>query len=319
MKRPIQRQQGHPSRRGIWMRALIAAVIRAAGDDIVAIGKKHSRKVQPSWRPPHGFQLEKVSLPEQANAEYLIPRKCIRKDIVLLQLHGGAYTIGYLPLFRRRAAKLARLGGLIPVLSLDYRIAPEHPYPAALDDAVHAIDWLRKEKGIKPESVIVVGESAGAGLGLALAMRLRDEGAGHLKAMVLMSPWTDLTCQGRSYTERYHMDPLFGRRTPSPDNANRLARGETYAQGHDLRDPYLSPAFGDFTAMPPMLVHVGEYEMLYDDAAIISEKARAAGISVEFKVWPGMFHAFQLADAWIPEAKAAMQEIGTFIQLQTKI
>lgn len=309
--------QAHPSRRGIWMRELIATVIRTAGNDLVAVGKKRSRKSLVDRRSPQGYQLEKVNLPDHASAEYLIPLKGTRQDIAILQLHGGAYTIGYLPIFRRRAARLSRLGGLVPVLSLDYRIAPENPYPAALDDAVHAIEWLGQEKGITPESVIVVGESAGAGLGLALAMRLRDEGAGHLKALVLMSPWTDLTCQGASYRERYQLDPVFGRKMPPPDDADRLSRSEAYANGHDPRDPYISPAFGDFSAMPPMLIHVGEYEMLLDDAAVVAEKARAAGVPVEFKVWPGMFHAFQLADALIPEARLSMQEIGAFICRQT--
>ena len=161
----------------------------------------------------------------------------------------------------------------------------------------------RRRNPLSPS--VAIGESAGAGLTLALSIRLRDEGLGSLRAMVLMSPWTDLTCHGDSYSSRYFMDPLFGRILPPPEYAMRTARGQVYAGDHDLTDPYLSPIFGDFAGLPPMLIHVGEYEMLYDDAVTVYEKATTAGVAAEIKIWPGMFHAFQLADALIPEARTA--------------
>lgn len=306
--------QVNPSWQGVFVRELIGFAIKVAGKDIIAIGRKLGRRPHAPWRPPGDLTVESVTLPTSAHADFVAPRNGATRPYAILQLHGGAYTIGYLPVFRRRSIQLARLGGQVPVLSLDYRILPDHPYPAALDDAMSAIEWLRQEKGIQPESVIVVGESAGGNLGLALAMRLRDEGCGLLHAMILMSPWTDLACRGRSYLERYPLDPLFGRKKPMPDESHRSDRGRQYANGHDLTEPYLSPVYGEFTGLPPMLIQVGEYEMLYDDAAIVAEKARAAGLAVEFKVWPGMFHAFQMADVLIPEARAAMNEIGIFLR-----
>jgi monoterpene epsilon-lactone hydrolase len=160
----------------------------------------------------------------------------------------------------------------------------------------------------------LIGESAGAGLALALAMRMRDSGISTPRALVLMSPWVDLTCQGESYAKRYLMDPMFGRKMPPPDAEDRTAIGLIYAGGHDLKHPYLSPIFGDFTGLPPMLIHVGEFEMLHDDAVIVYEKAIAAGSKAELKVWAGMFHAFQIADSLIPEARQAWHEIEVFVR-----
>lgn len=306
--------QGRPSRRGIWLRELIAVGVKAMGGDILAFAKKYEKVAPKTWHPPHGWLLEKANLPDGASVEYLEPKVCRRKDVVIMQLHGGGYTLGFLPEFQRRADKLAKLGGLVPVLSLDYRIAPEHPYPAALEDALQAIIWLKQSKGIAPESIVTIGESAGAGLSLALAMRLRDEGLGSLRALVLMSPWTDLTCSGDSYASRYDLDPMFGRINPPPDDSMRTRIGDAYAGGHDLKNPYLSPAFGDFRGLPPMLIHVGEYEMLYDDAITVRDKALAAGLNVQFKEWPGMFHAFQIFDLFVPEARVAWREIGAYMR-----
>lgn len=305
-------QRKRASLRGILLRELIALGVKAAGGDIIALGKKQTPSY--AWHPPKGWQFEKISLPDGAGAQFLIPKNCSRKDVAVLQLHGGAYTIGFLPIFQRRSGKLAILAGKVPVLSVDYRVAPEHTYPAALDDAVQALDWLKREKGIPPESVIAIGESAGAGLSLALAMRLRDSNIGSLRALVLMSPWTDLTCKGDSYAIRYLMDPMFGRKFPLPSDYMRTSTGELYAGRTSLTDPYVSPVFGNFNHLPPMLIHVGEYEMLYDDASAVYEKAAAAGVKAEFKVWPGMFHAFHLADALIPEARTAWREIGVFMR-----
>ena len=302
------------SLRGALLRELIALGVRATRSDILDYVQKYNKYAHINWRQPHGFTFQKIRLPGDVNAGYLVPKNCTRKDVAILQLHGGGYKLGYFSFFKRFAVKLSKLGGNVPVLLLDYRVAPDHPYPAALEDAHNAIKWLKKEEGIEPESVIAVGESCGAGLALALAMRLRDGGMGSLRALVLMSPWTDLACGGDSYSSRYHLDPLFGRKMPMPGDEKRSVIGQAYAGEHDLKDPYLSPAFGDFSSLPPMLIHVGEYEMLYDDSAIIHKKATRAGLSVDFKVWPGMFHVFQLADGIIPESRAAWREIGTFIR-----
>jgi len=288
------------------------------GGDIIALGKRTENKPYPAWHPPRNWLYEKISLPDSAKAEFLVPEGCTNPNIVIMQIHGGGYTLGYLPVFQRRIDKLSRLGGLVPVLSLDYRTAPEHPYPAALEDTLHAVEWLSHVKGIPPESVITIGESAGAGLSLAASLYMRDKGLGTFRAMVLMSPWADLTCRANSYADRYHMDPMFGRIMPPPADELRTAISELYAVGHDLKDPYLSPVFGDLTGLPPMLIHVGEYEMLFDDSATLYKKAVDAGVDARIKVWPGMFHAFQIADRMIPEARTAWKEIGEFMRSRFK-
>ena len=305
---------GRPSIRGVLLRELIAAGVKLTGGDIIAFAKRYIKVSPADWRSPRGWSMEKVALDGGACASYLMPKGCTRQDVAVLHLHGGGYTLGFLPVFKRFALKLAELGGQVPVLSLDYRIAPEHPYPAALEDALDAVKWLTQNKGVAPERIIVAGESCGAGMALALAMRLRDENLGSLKALVLMSLWSDLTCSGDSYASRYHMDPFFGRRLPMPDEEYRTAVGKIYGGGSDLTQPYLSPAFGDFSGMPPMLIHVGEYEMLYDDSMRVYGKATASGVKTELHVWPGMFHVFQLADGLIPEAREAWKEIGAFIR-----
>ena len=305
-----------PSLRGAFLRELIAVGVRLTGGDIISFAKRYIKVSKRNWRLPDGWSAEKINLPGGAHANYIVPKGCARHDIAILHMHGGGYTLGFLPIFKRFALKLATLGGNVPVLALDYRVAPEHPYPAALEDAQNAIVWLGQSKGVLPEGVIAVGESCGAGMALALAMRLRDSGMGGLRALVLMSPWTDLTCSGGSYVERYHLDPWFGRKLPVPDDEYRTAVGRVYGGNNDLTNPYLSPAFGNYQSLPPMLIHVGEYEMLYDDSAAACKNAKAAGIDAQMHVWPGMFHVFQLADGLIPEARDAWREIGVFMRRQ---
>jgi acetyl esterase/lipase len=312
----VTKNSGLPERasvRGVFLRELIAAGVRLTGGDIISFAKRYIR-VSTDWRPPRGWSMEKISLPDGASASYLIPKGCTRRDVAILHLHGGGYTLGFLPVFKRFALKLAMLGGCVPVLSLDYRVAPEHPYPAALEDAFNAVVWLAENKGVEPGRIIAVGESCGAGMAIALAMRLRDSGVGKLRALALMSPWADLTCSGASYASRYHLDPWFGRRLPVPDDEYRTSVGKIYGNGSDLTHPYLSPAFGDYSGMPPMLIHVGEYEMLFDDSATVCRKAKEKGVEVEFHVWPGMYHVFQIADGFVPEAHSAWREIGVFIR-----
>jgi epsilon-lactone hydrolase len=310
----------HVSFLGRIVSKILALFIKLAGGNIIAVAKKRADRRHNQWNhiwnPPKGFRLEQIKLPNDVFAEYLVPGRddgSSQPGCAVLYLHGGGYIIPYQGAFRRILVKLARLSGM-PVLAVDYRVAPENVYPAALDDAAAAVEWLRSVKGFPASSLIVSGESAGGGLALALAMRLRDEGKGSLRGLVLLSPWTNLTCGAGSYTSRFDQDPIFGHKRVRPVDGNVSAAGSTYAGGYDLKDPYISPAFGDFTALPPMLVHVGECEMLYDDAVAVYDKAKAAGLEIQFKSWPGMFHVFQMADGLVPEAAASWREIGLFVR-----
>ena len=313
-----KKKKERPSIIGIIIREIIALWVRLNKSDILDFAEKYSKFAHINWKQPKGYSFKKICLPDGVHAGYLVPENCKRKDVAILQLHGGGYKLGCFSVFKLFAVKLSKLGGDVPVLLLDYRVAPDHPYPAALEDGVHAVEWLGREEKIKPESIIVVGESCGAGLALALAMRIRDKGMGSFDSLVLMSPWADLSCSGDSYADRYPLDPLFGRKMPMPGDEKREVYGRAYAGNYDLHDPYLSPVFGDFTSLPPMLIHVGEYEMLFDDAAAVYDKALKAGVPADFKEWPGMFHVFQLLGGILPEAKKAWSEIGDFVSRRIK-
>ena len=183
-------------------------------------------------------------------------------------------------------------------------MAPEHPYPAALEDVIHAYQWLVKEKHYRPGQVVVAGDSAGGGLALALCLYLRDHGMPQPAGLVLMSPWTDMTASGPSYTERQDIDPML---TMEYIKAVRSA----YAGGADLSSPDLSPLLGDCSGFPPTLIQVGTYEILYSDAEGLRDKLLAAHIPCTFQVYDEMWHVFQMFP--LKKAAAAMNNVGYFL------
>lgn len=203
----------------------------------------------------------------------------------ILYCHGGGYTSGNLGYSQVLAAKLAFATGY-DVLSFEYRLAPEHPYPAAVEDAEAAWDRLMLG-GLTAGDVVIAGDSAGGNLALVLALRLRDAGKALPRALVLMSPWTDMTMGGDSYRERAEIDPVL---TVEYIEAVRSA----YARGRDLRTPYLSPLFAELEGLPPTLVQVGENEILYSDSEALGAKLLRAGVTCRFEVSPEMWHVFQM-------------------------
>jgi monoterpene epsilon-lactone hydrolase len=236
--------------------------------------------------------------------EWVTPKQA-GADGVLLYLHGGAWAIGSPRSHRALVANLARAAG-IRALSLAYRLAPEYPYPAALDDCVDAYDWLLAS-GIEPGRIVVAGDSAGGNLALALMLRLRDSGSPLPGGAVLLSPVTDLELSGASHANRKALDPVFA-------GADLRTFITAYAGGHDPREPYLSPLLADLHGLPPLLIHVGDHEILLDDAVRLGEHARAAGVEERTVVWPGMMHVFQTFAPWLPEARRANREIAAFIR-----
>ena len=227
---------------------------------------------------------------------------------VILQLHGGGYMSGLQGQYRKMAGLYAEISSGAAVLSVDYRLAPEYPFPAALEDAVAAYKWLR-DKGYESDRIIVVGDSAGGGLAMALCMYLRDHNMPVPGGIIAMSPWTDLTASGESYETNYEKDPLFGNTKES------LIYQNDYPGEHDRMDPYISPLFGDFRGFPPMLIQVGSIEMLLSDSVSVAAKAREQGVKVRLSVYEGMFHVFQMAYLNIPESKKAWAEAGKFIDV----
>lgn len=205
---------------------------------------------------------------------------------VILHCHGGGYSTGSSLYARTLTAKLATCTGM-EVLSFDYRLAPEYPAPAALEDAVKVWDYLML-KGYGARDVILTGDSAGGNLALVLTLRLKEQGRLLPRGLVLMSPWTDLTSSGESFVEKADVDPVL--------NAPYIDRMiQAYAKGKDLTDPYISPLFGDFSEFPPTYIQVGANEILLSDSIRLKEKMAAAGVHVKMDVFEGMWHVFQMA------------------------
>jgi acetyl esterase/lipase len=196
------------------------------------------------------------------------------------------------------------------VLCIDYRLAPEHPFPAAVDDAAAAYRWLVAE-GADPRRMAIMGDSAGGGLTLATLLRLRDEGAALPAAAVVLSPWTDLTLTNESMPRFAEADPML-----SPEVAATYARW--YLAGADPRNPYASPLYGDPQGLPPTLIQVGSDEILLNDGMRMAERMRAAGCRVELEVWPRMPHVWHLLVRVLPEARRALEQIGAFVRAETR-
>jgi len=223
---------------------------------------------------------------------------------VLLYLHGGGY-FGCSPQTHRPITiSYAREGFL--VLAPDYRLAPEHPFPAAVDDAVAVYRGLLSE-GYSPESIVVGGDSAGGGLAVALLLALRDAGVPLPAGAAIFSPWTDLAATGDSIRTNAARCAMFH----GPD----IGLSAHYYLGEaDPRNPLASPLYANLAGLPPMLIHVGEDEVLRDDSTRLADRARAAGVRVELKVWPVVPHAWQLAPHMVPEARQSLQESAAFLR-----
>lgn len=221
---------------------------------------------------------------------------------VILYCHGGGYTSGNLGYSRVLSSKLTHVTGY-DVLSFEYRLAPEHPYPAAVEDALRAWDYLMY-LGYGAENVTAAGDSAGGNLALVLCTRLKAAGRRLPRALLLMSPWTDMTMSGASYRERAESDPML---TAEYIEAVRSA----YAGGQDYRSPELSPLLGDLRGFPPALIQVGDHEILYSDSAALQEALHRAQVPCRLEVSEGMWHVFQMFP--VKKAAAAMESAARFL------
>lgn len=229
-------------------------------------------------------------------------------DRRLLYLHGGGFISGDLDTtvpFATLVSEVTRCS----VLAVDYRLAPEHPYPAALEDACRAFRWMSRNgphRATRPRAVFLAGDSAGGGLALSAALKLRDAGEGLPDALFVFSPFTDLSLTGASLATHAAEDPVL---------TERFLRtcSSAYAGAVDRRTPYLSPLFADLRGLPPVLVQAGGREILLDDSRRFVEKARAAGVDATLDLWPEMFHGWQLFAPGMPEAWRALQRAGTYV------
>lgn len=305
---PQQRQEAEKRSLDPVMRALKAFHSAGVPDSMDVADLEHQRKLQEilgrlaapmsdmEWEP---FDLNGMS------AAWMRPTLRHGQRHAILYCHGGGFTSGNLGYSRVLASKLAHVTGY-DVLTFEYRLAPEHPYPAAVEDALRAWDYLMY-LGYGARDVVVAGDSAGGNLALVLSHRLKAAGRKLPAALILMSPWTDMTMSGASYAERAEIDPML------TEDYIRAVR-EAYAPGCDLQDPNLSPLLGDFTGYPPTLIQVGTHEILYADAERLKEKLEESRVVCRLEVWEGMWHVFQIFP--MKKATAAMENVSRFLMEQ---
>src|SRR6516225_984783 len=254
-------------------------------------------------QPPKGTQATHIDL-DGVKAVAVVTLASHRGRLVLY-LHGGGHVSGSPALYGDFTWRIAAATRARTVI-LDHRLAPEHPFPAALDDAVTAYRALVAD-GADPGRMAVLGESSGGGLVLAMLLKLRDEGVRLPAAAVALSPWTDLALTGSSLQRNAEADPML-----RGTEGARLA--SYYLAGADPRTPYASPLYADPTGLPPTLIQVGSDEILLDDSVRMAERMRAAGCQVELEIWPRMPHTWQVWARVLPEAQAAIERIGAFVQ-----
>jgi acetyl esterase/lipase len=226
----------------------------------------------------------------------------------ILYLHGGGYAIGSLNTHRRLAYDISAASAA-KVLLIDYRLAPEHPFPAALDDAAAAWRWLLQQ-GFAPNRLAIAGDSAGGGLTIATLVNLRDLKLGLPACAVAISPWVDLEGLGNSITTRSAQDPMVQK-----DGLSWMAK--MYLNGKDPKTPLAAPLHADLKGLPPTLVQVGTAETLLDDAIRIAEKMHAAGVDARLAIWPNQLHVFPLFAPVLSEGRDGCIEIGNFIRSKT--
>lgn len=245
---------------------------------------------------------------EGMKSEWLVPENTDEKKLILY-VHGGGYVAGSCNDHRGFVSKFAKSTGITNLL-YEYRLAPEHAFPAALDDSVKIYQWILSA-GYLPENILIAGESAGGGLTLALLLAIKEQQLPMPAAAVSISPWTDLTCSGDSYhtKNKYSLAPL-----------NSWTVFSKHYVGNNRADhPLISPLFGDLKGLPPLLINSGTDDELFDDGKQFYEKARAAGVDVRFTAGTGQVHCYPLLAPMFPEATEAMNEIVDFIRKQLKV
>lgn len=235
----------------------------------------------------------------------LVSGKNANEEHVILYLHGGGYNTGSPNTHREFAAHVSN-ASCAKVLLPDYRLAPENPFPAALEDALTSYKWLI-DNGFSSEKIAIAGESAGGGLTLATCLSIRDNGDTLPSSVTCISPWTDLEMTGESVKTLEEIDPML-------NLASIKIMASNYIDTNDPRSPLISPLHADFKDFPPMLIHVGSDEMLFDDSRSVAEMAKQVGVDLTFKIYEDMWHFFHVFYKLMPEAKAAVKEVGVFIQ-----
>lgn len=277
---------------GSWGPQTTLAEMRKGWDDLFA-----------NVKPTVGAKTEKVDA-GGVRAEW-ITAPGAAADRAILYFHGGGYVLGSIHSHRDMCERLSR-AAQARVLVLDYRLAPEHPFPAAVEDARAGYRWLLQQ-GFQPKRIALAGDSAGGGLTFAALLALKQHGDPMPACAAPLSPWVDLEGLGESMVTKAEDDPMVHK--PMIEQM-----GKTYVPNGDLRNPLAAPLYGDLRGLPPLLIQVGARETLLDDAVRMSDKAKKAGVPVELEVWDGLIHVWQIFASRLDEGEQAIQKIGAFVR-----
>lgn len=251
---------------------------------------------------PPGVEIEKINI-SGIESEWFIPRDS-SKERTLIYLHGGGYCLGIVNANRNFVLKLSAEFG-IPIILLNYRLAPENPFPAALDDSVSLYKWVINNSTINPTRIGYIADSSGCGLTLATLQVLKQNNIPLPRLQVFMSPVVDLKRSGNSFKTMAHKDPFNIKGDYFIDN--------NYLIGNDPSNPLISPIYGDLAEISHTLIQASEYDVFFNDSEMLYQKLQASNVQVNFKVWPKMWHIFQMSHAILPEGKQAINEIKQFI------
>ncbi|MCQ2586064.1 MAG: alpha/beta hydrolase [Treponema sp.] len=326
----INNRLSRPDLKVSYRGTLIREFIREArnlpvmkGDGMLSAGAALSAKGS-EWKAPKGYTNTKIDIGVPIE---LLQKEGSNSKKLIFQIHGGAYVIGMIDSYRSQAVKLSKISNDASVINIDYRIAPEYVFPAALEDGLKAWDWIL-DNGWKPSDITLIGDSAGGNLVLSLCLKLRDEGRELPEKIICLSPWGDLAGSGITHKTNLYKDPMFGiskhsfreiNKTRPVEDEKQSSKTEKksmtslYAGDTDLFDPYLSPVFGDYKGFPKMLIQVGTWEVLQSDSETIFENAKQNGVDVKLQEYEGMYHVFQQVGDLIPESKQAWKEIELFL------
>ena len=274
----------------------------------VQVTRDRLTKLMKMARVPKKVSFEKTNC-DGINAEWTIPDSLSSNKGVVLYIHGGAYIAGSISTHRPLVGRIA-IASQIKCLSIDYRYAPENPFPAGLDDAVKCYYWLIKQ-GYDHNKIVIMGDSAGGGLAIATLLRLRDEKAPQPVAGVCMSPWIDLTCSQDAGVRLAEKDPML------TAEAGKIF-SKLYAGKEDVKHPYISPLYADLKGLPPLFIQASNWEIVLDENLAFEKKAKEAGVDIKLELWDKMVHVWQGFAPILPEATKAINILGKYIAEKTK-
>lgn len=263
------------------------------------------------FKPPKGYDFKQTVFGSVKTE--IVSLKNHSDGRIIFHIHGGGAAMGMNAMYRKAALRYARTG--YPVYSVDYSAGAEKVHPSLLEECLAAYEGMT-ENGLAAEKIIAVGDSMGANLLLAMCLKLRDEGKKLPCALIVLSPFADLTASGDSYRKNCYSDPLYSLPVNQSfeENEKYIRRKTPYCGTWDPKDPYLSPAFGDYSGFPPMLIQCGDCETSESDSDMIYERAKAADVKAKLTKYEGMFHDFQYLTPFLKESRKAWSEIYTFIE-----